>query len=256
MAHAIVPSKDEDEESYDQENDWEWTGNAHITKFDSLTYRSFQPKKGAAMFKPQLSKQESTQLENDRKIFRELIKKFDAVKDICENFGYNKHVRAVYFNIDFIVGAPKKTMDVIFVPEMDIANCGGLINWMKYNFDLQICANAISAESAYCYAPKEIANGKGYIRLDQYCCGVTITDPPPTPSEDSIKSPRRQRFRVEEHGIEAIEDQRWESQFDEDYGTCNCPEIVVQRILKYRERGFQIVAGTFDEYEKWRIENN
>jgi hypothetical protein len=264
LVRACVPKKDRDVWTDDEEedevvdDDEDFSGTAHVTKFDSLRFPSFQPPDNAASYAQNLTENEKKQQETDRANFKKLTAKFSAIKDMCENFGYNKHVRAVYFAIDSFIGASDKMMDVVFVPEEDLNNCGGLINWMKYNFDFQICANAILPKSAYCMAPLEISNRSAFLRLDQYCCDVKRVPPKFTPD---ISDPlgRYIYLTTEEmmltKGIEFKSEVRWQNQFDEMYGCCNCERIAPKRLEKYEKRGYKVESGTCAQYKEWRKNN-
>lgn len=265
LVRRIVPPKerDEDEEDeFDDDDDYQdFTGNAHITKFDSLNFRSFQPNDDAAMFIPTeaLTKEQKKQEKKDAKNFKLMREKFRNIRDMCENYGYNKHVRAIYFACDSLIGSKKSQMDVIFVPEQDILQTGSLINWMKYNFDFQICANAILTKSAYCLAPQEIANRVAYLRLDQYCCDVKRV-PKVMFDENASKAKKKYIWKSREdqmleEGMQLIPDVRWSSQFD-DYGMCNCQEIAPNRVRKYEKRGYHVETGTCAQYKEWRKMNN
>lgn len=261
IGKPIDRDEDDDEEyDYGDEDFQEFTGNAHITKFDSLKFRSFQPKDDAAKF-IELSKfteEQEEQEKKDQANFQLMRQKFRNIKDMCENFGYNKHVRAVYFAIDELIGAPKKKMDVVFVPEEDLKNVGGLVNWMKYNFDFQICANAVLPKTVYSLAPLEIANRAAFLRLDQYCCDVKrvpkqVVEVKPNKYGYSYKS--RAETMLEE-GLELVTDVRWKDQFEEYYGMCNCEEIAPNRVRKYEKRGYHVETGTCTQYKEWRKINS
>jgi hypothetical protein len=259
LVRACVPEKerDTDDDSENDEDDEgsyvEWMGNAHITKYDSLRFPSFQPRDNAAFLAEIYTEEQAQQQLQDR---AKLTAKFSDIKDMYENYGYQKHVRAVYFAIDSFIGATDKKMDIIFVPEEDLNNVGGLVNWMKYYFDFQICANAILPNSAYCLAPLEISNRIAHLRLDQYCCDVTRAEPQISETKKKSKKEKQWKSAEElnlEKGIQLTTEVRWNEQFDEVYfGSCNCTRIVPDRVTKYEERGYKIETGTCTQYKEWR----
>jgi hypothetical protein len=256
---AIVPPKERDEDAdEDEEEDdgleegsdahWEWSGLTHITKFDSLDRISMQPKEGASCLPQGMKK-------NDAKYTaytKQMRRKFSPIRSVCESYGYNKHVRAIFFAIDQLKQNPALKMDVVFVPEIDIESVGGLINWMKYNFDFQICANAITPSSTYCLAPLEIASRIAFCRMDQYCCDARIDEKPP----EAKKQQQRGRPQKEGPHVTVLEQVRWENDWDcGDQGMCACVEIVPDRIEKYQRRGYFVLTGTCKEYHQWRAQN-
>lgn len=259
LVKAIVPPKDnpEDEDDFDgydqdeaEDDDpyWEWSGYSHITKFDSLDRQSVQPKDGASTLATGKQKN-SAEYNAYMKLMR---RKFCPLKPMCDSFGYNKHVRAIFFAIDQLKQDKRRKMDVVFVPEVDLKATGGLLQWMKYNFDFQICANAITPTSSYCLAPLEIASRMAYCRMDQYCCDAKIEDKPP-------KKGNRNRGNKQGEGgpfVNLIEEVRWERDWDGgDGGMCACTEIVPDRIKKYHDRGYFVMTGTCKEYQEWRAQN-
>lgn len=120
---------------------------------------------------------------------REIVKLIEEEND---GYDYTKHVRSVYFKIALKSGESKAShyysddpsllkdsldqLDFVFVPECDVAKYGSMCDWMQYNFDLQVCANAITHNSLFCLAPHEIISRVAFMRLDQYCLDVEPDD--------------------------------------------------------------------------------
>eukprot|EP01127_Copromyxa_protea_P007931 TRINITY_DN1805_c0_g1_i2.p1 TRINITY_DN1805_c0_g1~~TRINITY_DN1805_c0_g1_i2.p1 ORF type:complete len:231 (-),score=82.48 TRINITY_DN1805_c0_g1_i2:15-707(-) len=126
------------------------------------------------------------------------------------------------------------SFDVVFVKEQHVtAYPNGILDWMKYNFDFQICANAITPTGAYCIAPHEIARRVAYLRQDQYCCSCDNEEPFCLP-------PEVMKFT-------ANCENRWP---ELDYPPCNCENIIPRRIQKYQKRGYKVVLGEWKNYQE------
>ena len=204
---------------------------ADLRVHDSLRVKSRQPSHAPAVqipsppvqYRPgtrrRIPPPPDPEWESEQALFRTLKKCFDTIEDVENSYDYQKHVRGIYYSVEMPgVG----NLDIIFLPEADTKACGGLVQWMKLNFDFQICANAILPRTAYCLAPHEIASRKAFLRVDQYCQDCDEADP-------SI----------------CDESTRWED-FDE---VCDCANIVPRRVEKYRERGYNVEAGTHEAYQ-------
>lgn len=176
--------------------------------------------------------------------------------------GYSKHTRSAYFIIDSLVGAKDRRIDVVFIPEPDISRAGSLVNWMKLNFDLQICANAILSNSAYSYAPFEIAKKEAFLRFDKYCYDVLRVKPTQpkkkykTQHELILSFFNNPSGKMKEYGIKIVHTDRWNyEQFEETNGPrwcCMCSEIAPARVMKYEDRGYKINTGSYANYLKWK----
>jgi hypothetical protein len=217
-----------------------------------------------------------------------------------EGYDYTKHVRSVYCKLRMDSPAPEtnddrvESLDFVFIPEVDLAKYASICDWMQYNFDLQICANAITAKSLYCLAPHEIISRVGFMRLDQYCVNI---EPDDEYEEDCFEctSPKEVALSLmaellgkKNEADEKAKSNRWwrrtqpvvkpkselklffvvhpESDVARtpahrwnNVKRCECACIIYNRIRKYNMRGFDIIYGTQSEYQffermEWRKE--
>eukprot|EP01127_Copromyxa_protea_P023574 TRINITY_DN886_c0_g1_i2.p1 TRINITY_DN886_c0_g1~~TRINITY_DN886_c0_g1_i2.p1 ORF type:complete len:360 (-),score=45.32 TRINITY_DN886_c0_g1_i2:126-1052(-) len=154
---------------------------------------------------------------------------------------YTKHVRSVYFAVELKSGV---SFDVVLIPEADVRMYkNGIIGWAKYNVDFNICCNAITATSAYCLAPFDIADRIAFLRTDQYCCYPFV-------EKSRVKFvPGTNMPRLGEVWCEIRISKRWDHNKIE---KCNCSQIVHNRIKKYHERRFAVVAGNLAKSEAFK----
>lgn len=187
-----------------------------------------------------------------------------------DSFDYTKHVRSYYCKISLEVpaGTPCdsdriQSIDVVFIPAADMAKYGSPCSWMKYNFDLQICANAITTNGLYCLAPHEISAHLAFMRLDQYCldivrdtryyadayeCILTMDGDTEAGEEDEEAREMRHFLVVHpESYIERKDSHRWKHA-----SRCECFSIIYNRIQKYMTRGFHFIYGTYEDYERFQ----
>lgn len=232
----------------------------HVLGYNRLSVRSFQPQNAPEIFRneKELTEDEKNEEEKERNEINELDTYLsETVKDIAYGYNnqtYSRHTRSAHFCINSCIGAKDKQIDFVFIPEPDIARAGSLINWMKFNFDLQICANAITAKSAYSYAPFEIARREAFLRNDHYCCDILRVKPrriSKTDEKKAVDDEDQISLIMKEYGIQLTHKKRFAYQPRPGW-RCRCDEIGPTRIKKYEDRGYNVSTGSYEDYLKWK----
>jgi hypothetical protein len=162
---------------------------------------------------------------------------------------YSKHLRSIYYQVRLnrlhlfksmcecapqfecdSCYSPRLTIDFLFIPVCDMESAADTLgeaatvfDWMRMNFDMDICANAIFASNIQCLVPSQIARRQATLRQDQYCRDLEILKSEWQEGHYAacLSSLRRYLISI----------------------NCNCIDILPRRYKKYTDRGYDVELG-------------